>query len=184
MKIVDSKQLDVLLGLGEEPSLDADALAGDLVSDRTAPDPVHQVGDANRQDDDKPLAGAGDDRGMTREQRLLDLGFPGSGERLQVRVAEPAFDGGRLDRLGTDRANLRVVAHGELLAVVGSGLTAPGFCLWLRALALRIAGSGRESKTGLITCGQYCTVASPGLVVSWHGSRSAATGWQGAKSGC
>src|SRR4029434_10215409 len=111
IEIINTKELDVLLDLREQPALDSDALTRDLVSDRPALKPVDDVGDAHREHHEEPLADAIDDGRMALEQRFLHLRFTGGVEGFQVGVAEATFDGRSLDRLAADRALLRVVAH-------------------------------------------------------------------------
>src|SRR5262245_55147093 len=111
IEIVNAKELDVLLDLREQPALDADALARDLVGDRPALEPVRDVGEAHREHNEEPLADVVDDSRMSLEERVFRLRFAGGVEGLQVGVAEPTLDGRSLDSLAADRALLRVVAH-------------------------------------------------------------------------
>src|SRR5439155_19408339 len=107
-------------------------LGRDLVSRRDAADPVHEVGDAERQDHGHHLPEAVDDDRVAGEQRALGLAFLCGREGDQVRVAEAALDRRRLDRFPANRADLRVVAHtGVSLSVAAALLStavASGYC--------------------------------------------------------
>ena len=120
VEVIYTKQLDARPDLREQAALDLNSLRRQNVGHRRTLRPVDEIRDADRDDDDEPLADRVDHGWVTDEELPLDLGLLCALVRDQIGVAEPAFNRRGLDGLATHRAQFRVVGHtpsiGRMLA--------------------------------------------------------------------
>ena len=114
IEVIDAKEFDIVLGRRKESVLDLHTLRCNAVSHGQASDPIEHEGDAEGEDDNRPLTRARDRLRSSYEELPLDLGLFGVLEGRQIGVAEPTLDGGDLDELAADRARLGIVSHASL----------------------------------------------------------------------
>lgn len=111
IKMVDAKKFDAVLGFGKQAMFNADSLRGDLVVRAERGEPIENVGNSQRNDDDPPLPCAVNNRGPSAKQDFFDDRFMLGGECSEIGIAESAFDRRGFDCLSADRANFCIVAH-------------------------------------------------------------------------
>ena len=111
VEVVNAKQLDVFLQLGEDAVFDSDALRCYLVGCGDALDPVDDVGNAECDDDHHPLPKTANDSRVTREQRLFSLCLFRGQVGRQIGVAEPALDRHRFNGFPAYRTRFCFLTH-------------------------------------------------------------------------